>query len=509
MTQPFRGRLRIKGTKIYADAFVVPGGGGGQTYEAAGQGRRSRSWSAPRSGPNAALENNLETLRARSRAARRNIGYADAMIDAYVTDGVGTGIKPRFATSDKGLNKELGELFSDWTDESDADGRGDFYGQQAMAVASMAEGGDCFTRLRTRRPEDGLSVPLQLQVLEGEYCPVERTMPLASGNQVINGVEFDLLGRRVAYWLYQRHPNDMSGWLVERGEPVRVLASDVCHLGEVRRPGQIRGEPWISRSLIKLRDFDAYDDAELVRKKNATLFTGFVTQDGDSDVFDGDDMLDDPDGQQVTLEPGVVQDLRPGEKIEFTEPTDVGANYSTFMRQQLQSAAAAGRVLYEMLSGDYSQVNDRTWRAAISTYRRRVQRWQHQLLVFQWCRPVVRRWLDLAILSGAIKLPAGMSDRDSRRVIWVPQGWAYIHPVQDVQAATARIQAGLSSRQAEVAAMGDDAEVIDEQQAADQQRQDDLGLAYTSDGRNAVKGKAAPPKDDGDGEDGKPQGKEG
>jgi hypothetical protein len=32
----------------------------------------------------------------------------------------------------------------------------------------MIEGGECFVRLRTRKPEDGFSDPLQLQVLESE-----------------------------------------------------------------------------------------------------------------------------------------------------------------------------------------------------------------------------------------------------------------------------------------------------------------------------------------------------
>ena len=35
------------------------------------------------------------------------------------------------------------------------------------------------------------------------------------------------------------------------------------------RPGQHRGQPWLTQVLVKLYELDQYDDAELVRKKLA------------------------------------------------------------------------------------------------------------------------------------------------------------------------------------------------------------------------------------------------
>jgi capsid protein len=59
---------------------------------------------------------------------------------------------------------------------------------------------------------------------------------------------------------------------------VRVPASEIIHLFRVLRPGQIRGEPWLARALVKLNELDQYDDAELVRKKTAAMFAGFITR---------------------------------------------------------------------------------------------------------------------------------------------------------------------------------------------------------------------------------------
>ena len=155
------------------------------------------------------------------------------------------------------------------------------------------------------------TVPLQIQVLEAEYCPVDKFLT-GAGRDVRMGVEFNAIGQRTAYLIHQEHPNDwaVSNGLVSR-EPKFVPASEVMHVREIRRPGQIRGEPWLTRALVKLRDLDGYDDAELVRKKIAALFAGFVTspESGDN-VFTGEGeggliagVNTDDDGEVVTLEP--------------------------------------------------------------------------------------------------------------------------------------------------------------------------------------------------------------
>lgn len=61
-------------------------------------------------------------------------------------------------------------------------------------------------------------------------------------------------------------------------DTVRVPASEIIHLFRPLRPGQIRGEPWLARALVKLNELDQYDDAELVRKKTAAMFAGFITR---------------------------------------------------------------------------------------------------------------------------------------------------------------------------------------------------------------------------------------
>lgn len=476
----FLNRLRAAGRAFKASA-----------YDTTGPGRRARAIRAFGGGPNSTVAANVTTLRSQVRDARRNNWAADAAISAHQTNIVGTGIKPQFATSDSGLNRELAEMWLEWTDQSDADGVCDFYGQQALAVAAMAEAGDCFARMRVRRPTDGLAVPLQVQLLEADYVPAERTELVADGGRIVNGIRFNAIGQRTAYLMYQSHPAEISTFL--GGNEARpVPASEVCHLYVPRRPGQLRGEPWLARMVAKLSDLDKYDDAEVLRKQLGSMRMGFRRR----PVPDGASLeeiveawgngRDDGDAVAISMEPGAVYDLEPGEEFQFTDPTDVGTQYEAFMRTQFRMLATAAGVLYEQMTGDYSQVNDRMWRAATNEFRRRVQMIQHHTVVFQFCRPVARRWLDLAVISGAIRPPRGMTERDLYRVRWMPQAWPYIHPVQDVQAHVAEIRAGLASRAGKVSERGDDVEQIDAEQQRDNERADEAGLSYDSDGRRAV-----------------------
>lgn len=460
-------------------------------YATDGVSRRALAIGRRNGGPNVNVHS-LGTLRDQSHDAVRKNAVADSAVSGLVTNIIGTGIQPKFSTPDSGLNRELGELFFDWTDEADADGCGDFYAQQALAVRAMVEGGEAFVRFRLRRLSDGLIVPLQLQVLEGEFC-AETENRENGANTIAAGIETDPIGRRVAYWMYRSHPNDPDMRLVDNS-PRAIAASEIAHLYERRRPGQMRGEPWLSRALVKLSDLDKYDDAELIRKQVASMLVGFrrrpvpdgMTSDDLKALWGEAAEVDDGVGY-ASLEPGTMQDLDPGEDVTFTAPpSDAGGSYEAFMRVQFRAVAMSAGLLYEQVIGDWSQANDRTLRAALNEFRRRCAMWQHHLVAFQLCRPVHGVWLRSAIASGAIRPPRGMSQRDLFRVRWIPQGWPYINPTQDIQAARDEIRAGLTSRAAKIAERGDDIEQIDAEQAASNARADDLGLSFDSDGRRAL-----------------------
>jgi len=377
------------------------------TYDGIGGGRRAVAWQVANPGAVAALAFTQNELRAKSRDLVRRNAWAAAGVEAFVANAIGTGIKPQSMVVDHTLREAIHALWRDWCEDADAAGLTDFYGLQALACRAMLEGGECLVRLRYRRAEDGLAVGLQLQVLEPEHLPTTMNMELASGNVVRAGIEFDRLGRRAAYHLYRSHPGDgalspMSG--TGGMETVRVPAAEVVHLFRPLRPGQIRGEPWIARALVKLNELDQYDDAELVRKKTAAMFAGFITRLAPEDNLMGEGLADPSGVSLAGLEPGTLQFLEPGEDVRFSQPADVGASYAEFLRMQFRAVAAAMGITYEMLTGDLTQVNYSSIRAGLLEFRRRCEAIQHGVIVHQLCRPLWRAWMEQAVLEGALAI---------------------------------------------------------------------------------------------------------
>src|SRR5690606_6930663 len=435
-------------------------------------------------------------LRAKSRDLVRRNAWAAAGVEAFVANAIGTGIKPQSMVEDNALREAIHALWWDWCEEADTAGLTDFYGLQALACRAMLEGGEALVRLRWRRPEDGLPVGLQLQVLEPEHLPATLNRELANGHVIRAGIEFDRLGRRVAYHLYRSHPGDgslapMSG--TGGMDTVRVSADEVIHLFRPLRPGQIRGEPWLARALVKLNELDQYDDAELVRKKTAAMFAGFITRLSPEDNLMGEGLPDVQGTALAGLEPGTLQILEPGEDIKFSQPADVGSSYAEFVRQQLRAWACALGITYGMLAGDLRQVNYSSIRAGLLEFRRRCEAIQHGVIVHQLCRPVWRAWMEQAVLEGALSLPGfARRQREFLAAKWIPQGWQWVDPKKEFDAMLTAIRAGLLSRSEAISAFGYDAEDIDREIAADNARADALGLKFDSDPRHDRAPAAAP-----------------
>lgn len=460
-------RMKKQGQKIF-----------GSAWDAAGSGKRFKNWWPSSESVNSLLAANLSTLRSRSRNSVRNNPVASNAIESIVVNCIGSGIKPQSKAPDSDFKEALQELWLEWKDEADITGTCDFYGLQALICQSMLEGGECFVRMRIR-PNKGLVVPLQLQALESEHLNDTLNERRTNGSIIKSGIEFNRDNERVAYHFHREHPGEKT--IFSNGETIRVPASEVLHIYKPLRIGQIRGVPWLSKVLVKLYELDQYDDAELVRKKTAALFAAFITRlDPDANMMGEDDA--DEDGLALAeLEPGTVQLLEPGEDIKFSTPSDVGSSYETFMRQQLRFVAIGMGITYEQLTGDLTGVNYSSIRAGLIEFRRRCEMLQRHTMIFQLCRPVWNKWMQLALLSNELSIPE--NTRKYRAVKWIPQGFEWVDPLKDQQADQMAVKNGFKSRSQVVSERGYDSEEIDREISADNTRADSLGLKYDSDPR--------------------------
>ena len=124
------------------------------------------------------------------------------------------------------------------------------------------------------------------------------------------------------------------------------------------------------------------------------------------------------------------------------------------------------------------QANYSSLRAELVEFRRRVEQLQHGVIAHQLCRPIWARWMEAAVLAGALDLPGFASAPARWRAVqWIPPRWDWVDPLKDIQAQVLAIDAGLLSRRKAVEATGYDIEEIDRENAADAARAAALGLA--------------------------------
>src|SRR5690606_24019512 len=137
-------------------------------------------------------------------------------------------------------------------------------------------------------------------------------------------------------------------------------------------------------------------------------------------------------------------------------------------------------------TGDLRNVSDRALKLILNEFRRLLEMLQWLFFIPRLLQPAREWWFDAAFLAGA--LPISDEEYEEQRdeiveTLWVPQGWPYSHPVQDVQADRLAIRAGLTSRTQKILETGEDPEQVDQEIAEDNARADRLGLVLDSDPR--------------------------
>ncbi len=406
------------------------------SYEAARSDRRTSGWNTADSGANAEIGPALSRLRQRSRDLIRNNAYATNALDELAGQAVGTGItaQAKPANRDETLARQINEAWRIWVDECDADGQLDFYGLQDLAVRMVIESGECLVRIRRRFADDGFRVPMQIQVMEPDYLDTRKTEETKTG-RIIQGVEFDLLGRRIAYWLYPDHPGDITvGFSRANLASRRVPADLILHIYRKKRQ-QVRGVPWLAPVIITMRDLDEYSEAELVRKKIEACFATFVTQ---PDATEGPSLGEtSTDGSQVveTMEPGMIKYLRPGEEVAFATPSGHGEGYRDFMRDTQTKTAVGIGLTYEQMTGDLSNVNYSSYRAGMLSFRTKMDQFRWLCFIPMFCRPVRGWFIDTAYAAGLIAARDYFTE-------WAPPSYGSVDPEKDANATRAKIRLG-------------------------------------------------------------------
>ncbi len=448
-----------------------------RSYEAAGGGRRTTGWHSPSTDANSASAPSISKLRELARDLRRNNGWARRGIQVISANAVGMGITARAQAQSKDLAAEAQALWKEWSENvaCDYDGRMTFTGLQHLAMDAIVESGEVLILREAANSSDGLpsSIPLRIRVLEADYLDVFKQGSTKDGGQIIQGIELDGKGRRVAYWIYNQHPGATSGFgATFRTGSRRVPASDVIHVYQVDRPGQMRGVSWLAAAIAKLNDFDDYDDALLMQAKIAACFGALVTDPtGESQrLGDDDEESDDLEG----FEPGQIQYLKPHQEVSYAVPPSK-SDHGGFSETQLRRIAASLGVTYEDLTMDYSKVNFSSARMARMSHWQNVRHWRRNILIPQLCN---------GVFGWAMEMASAMNDwPEVPRARWSAPPMPMISPEKEGLAIQRNIRTGIKTLFGAIQEQGEDPDTHLAEYAEGNALLDSLGIVLDSDAR--------------------------
>lgn len=439
-------------------------------YDGATVGRRGASIRRSAADANAITARTLPRLRQGSRDLIRNNPHARRAVEAIVSNTVGTGIHPQFRREGKrhGSLELLAKSHLHTTD-CDARGRMTYFGIQSTSLQAVVESGEVLIRRRWRPLSDGIKVPIQFELLEADYLDEGKDMPLAGGGRIVQGVEHDVKGRRVAYWLFPEHPGSAYG----SGRSERVPARDIAHIYRADRPGQVRGVPWGAAVMLRVADYADYEDAQLVRQKVAACFAAFVEESFDAGPPAG--VTKDAEGRLIDrLEPGMIERLPPGTAIKFGTPPNV-EGYGEYADVSLHAIASGWGISYEAMTGDLRGVNFSSGKMGRLEFERNIDRWQKLMFYPQLCDRLMRWFLEACDLIG--------EDVEGVDVRHIAPAKAMIDPPREWRAEREAVRSGQKTWTQVIRERGRDPVEHFDEYAEDMRMLDDRGIIVDSDAR--------------------------
>lgn len=483
--------------KIRSEAAMALSGG----YNSGSLSRPSlRNWKPYAGDANTDTIYDLVTIRSRARDLSRNAPIGGAATSTVVTNVIGTGLSmqcnpdARFlGWSDKQAAEWKREVESEWqlwccSFDCDASRAMNFYGLQSLALRSMLESGDVLSLTPSIKRSSPYSLAIQLV----EADRLSNKDHTANTDRKIEGVTLDDNGAAIRYDVAKQHPGSIKRNAMKWTEIDAYGKNgrrNVLHLFDRRRPGQVRGVPYLAPVIEHLKQLQRYSEAELQAAVVSAALAIFVKMDADAfeSLFEGEsagkyleNAMSWKGGVSTDLDgPGKAVNLLPGESVEVPDLGRPNANYDPFFLSMLKQIGPALEIPFEVLIKHFSSSYSAS-RAALLDFWRFV-RVRRDFMATYFCEPIKELWFEEAVSLGRISAPGFFSNSRIRmaytRVSWIGDSPGSIDQEKDVKAAEKRIALGISTREKEsVAYDGGDWEANHKQLAKEKKMRDSGGL---------------------------------
>lgn len=431
--------------------------------------QESQSWSA-----NVDIYRALRVMRARSRDEFDNGDYTARFIQLCKNGIVGPeGIHLQIQTDNPAVNETVIEAWHKWCESCDVIGS-TFVDIQELYIETVARDGEGLTNFVIQNNE------LKLQILDVDLLDIENNDPQ---NNVIMGVQCDLVGKPIAYHILSKHPSDYLE--KSTGEHFHKVfpASQILHTFRRYRAGQRRGIPWAHTTLRRLAHLNGYEEAEVVAARTAATKMGFFTRNEQGEGYLGDE--NDDKECIAEAEPGTFEELPYGVDFKPWNPEHPAGNYGPFIKSVLRGIASGLGISYFSISNDLSEANYSSLKEGLSTERDNwvvLQNW----FIRNFIRPVFKKWLEIEMLSGRLNIPFTEYENICRKLVCRGRRWQWVDPAKEITAIGDAIDRRIMSYSEAIRQQGRDPDAVWNELQRDFEKMKALGISPTD--LNAVLG---------------------
>jgi lambda family phage portal protein len=460
-----------------------------RNFTAARTDRFTASWLSSDIAINALLQSQLAIMRARSRYLTRNTSPGRRFMTLVKNNVIGPdGIRLQSRCGDTytEAGKQVWKLdsvandaieahFKIWSRKEHCDATGQFGLEELcrMWAGCIAQDGEILIKevIGTKKTP----YRYQLQTLAIDRLDINYNGTAENGNTIRMGIEREESGKPVACYVLLRNPNDSLSLGLRKHE--RIATTEVIHRFVPVDPEQIRGFPWSHAVMSGEKMLQMFQDAALGASIVGASNMGFYVPPAPGEAGWVSPTDDNPDPAAAAVADGVdaegrlIKDavggafevLPAGYDFKTFNPAYPHAAYQPFVQESKRDLAVGLDVAHHNLSGDMTGVNYSSARIA-ELQERDTWRAMQKFFLNNVFRHIAERWLDLSLLAGAITtqygsaLPATKVDKFKAGLTFVPRGWDWVDPKNEITAAIDAIDNGLTTRSKVVASKGGDFE---------------------------------------------------
>jgi lambda family phage portal protein len=436
-------------------------------YTGASTRRSLRSWTPRSTSPNREIEFNRPALMHRSRDLFNNNPLGRGAIENLTSSTIGAGLQLQSRIDREYLNLSDAEADS-WErnthrefnilamdDRIDCRHTSNFYDLQELIFQNFLTSGEVFVLL-PNRTEVNQPYNLRVNVIESEL--VQTPSDMLGNKNIVNGIEYDSFGSPIAYYILDRHPDDVIYGLASN-QFKRVTAygksgrRNVLHIFKPERPGQSRGLPFLTPVINTIKQISKYSDSYIQKQIVNSLYTVFIRTDAgllpDTNLPMQDRLPTTDQNYEYELAPGAIIGLAPGEEIQTATPGGSDPAFDTFVMAQLKQIAIGINIPFEIFINHF-QASYSASRGALLKFDKLIKQ-KRFFLENHFCKPVYKEFLTEAIMKNRITAQRYFDDI-SYQSAWLGSVWngstlGQIDPVKETSAYQMQVSSGFITRQ--------------------------------------------------------------